>query len=139
MIALKRRTLLASCMAGAGLSLIPGIALPAPESLCLFRVRSAGTPLRAGVEQALLVDSAHRTFDGAGLYLYPAWGSPQPYRVAAGRNGRLRFHHPVTGALLWEQGIDTQAPFAAAVVAELPADLADTAAFPVLQVPRLPA
>ncbi|MDT8398962.1 MAG: hypothetical protein RQ899_10150 [Pseudomonadales bacterium] len=70
----------------------------------------------------LLVDIQGQHFRGDGLYLYPHWGQPRPYRVERLANGRLGFYHPGSGSLQWSLRTAAQTRlFAASVVNRLPA------------------
>lgn len=155
---LTRRTLLVGSSRAAVLALVPAAAIPVASSLRTYRlqdspqsasqvavsqvvsqVKSTTAAARFQAGQTLIVDSATQSFTGDGLYLYPAWGSPRPYWVTAGRTGSLQFHDPISGMLFWEQNSVAGSHFAAAVVAELAADTNLPVPVPALQVPRLPA
>lgn len=113
----------------------------AAGSLKLHRISDAAAAPVLNEGDQVLVDTAFNSFQGEGIYLYPAWGQPRAYlvRASAARPGQLEFRNPGSGALLWIQSQSLGAGFAARVEARLGAS-----ALPVLPelasltVPRLP-
>ncbi|MGA0804914.1 MAG: hypothetical protein ACO3PV_00140 [Pseudohongiellaceae bacterium] len=90
-------------------ALLPAIVLgeeqaaPGLQWLQLMDDRAAPLAVRG---DWLAVDAATTAFAGDGLYLYPAWGEPQPYlvrRVAAPGGGSTwqEFCNPATRRVLW--------------------------------------
>lgn len=104
-----------------------------------FRVR-ANTGLPALQPDALLVvDIASTRFEGAGLYLYPAWGCPRPYLVQVEADGTLLFSRPGSPEVLWRQRLDGDADRFAGRILSIPgADEWWAIGIPPLQVPTLP-
>lgn len=53
-------------------------------------------------------------FSGAGIYLYPAWGEPQPYLVtlAPATGSTLEFRDTASREVLWTQTLSLTGAFA---------------------------
>jgi len=89
-MALSRRNILQAAAGGSALTVL------APASVV------AHTPVRTVA------------FEGAGLYLYPAWGQPQPYLVVPTGPclATLEFRDAATTLLLWTQSLSITGGFA---------------------------
>jgi hypothetical protein len=135
----------------AGSALLPSFAagaagaLAVPETLRWLQLEDDRALPVAGAGDWLAVDVAVAGWQGDGLYLYPAWGSPRPYFVRGGRlaasEAALEFCDPASGQVLWR---DTrQVQFAGRVQGRLPAQidawLGRRPELPLLQLPQLPA
>lgn len=80
------------------------------------------------------VDVSVTTFAGDGIYLYPAWGRPRPYRVQEVAPGKLIFSDPASGRECWCQTLRGEA-FAGLLLPDGAFSPGQLAASPVLQVP----
>lgn len=135
---LQRRQLLRSTGTGLLLTAMPWLATATSTSQLHRHAMSDDEALprfRSG--ELVVVDSACNGFDGAGLYLYPAWGKPRPYLVTDKPGGMLAFSNPGTGKLLWVQSHAMDHVFAGKIVEPRVMGAPVTSLTP-LQLPVLP-
>jgi len=120
---LRRRQLLQLAGTGCLLAGVPAAAGLGKMSLRGFVVETSygSSVLQAGC--VLAVDISGHWFEGAGLYMYPAWGRPRPYQIDVEPDGTLIFSNPGQREVLWRQRLDGEAGhFAGRVLGVLPWD-----------------
>lgn len=140
-MALKRRQLLQYSAAGSLLLALPplqGAALGAASLRTAVMPDDSALP-RFAAGQLLIADTSRTTFDADGIYFYPAWGTPRPWRVSLGHNDMLEFRNPGSGQLAWVQSKLMNPLFAGKLVDDAPPGVHRLAGLPPLQVPLLPA
>jgi hypothetical protein len=140
-MAISRRQLLRLLPYSAAGTLLPSLSTlqaagSATGSLRLCTVADDAALPRFAAGDLLLADVACTSFAGAGLYFYPAWGTPRPYLVTNVPGNLLEFRNPGSGRLLWVQSTTLGAVFAARLADD--AATRATAGMPALQVPALP-
>ncbi len=138
---IKRRHILQYSAAGSLLAVLqplPATARNAASLRAAVMPDDAALP-RFAAGQLLVADTSRTTFDGDGIYFYPAWGSPRPWRVSLGHNHMLEFRNPGSGQLAWVQSSGMSPLFAGKLADNVPAGLRSLAGLPPLRVPVLPA
>lgn len=93
---------------------------------------------RFAAGQLLLADTSRTTFDDDGIYFYPAWGTPRPWRVSFGHNHMLEFRDPGCGQLAWVQSRLMNPLFAGKLADAASFHIHRPAGLPPLRVPLLP-
>lgn len=133
---ISRRSLLQYTSTSCALALLAPVQA-GTRSLRMYEVRDGVAAPRFIAGTRVIADASMTAFDGDGLYLYPAWGTPRLYAVHA-VGTRLEFRNPGSGVLLWTQTAGFAPGFAGKVM-DTESRAASASAWPALRVPTLPA